>query len=36
MNKKFVKTKNVKNFVGLMEEVKILPTNIPKICLVYG
>lgn len=35
MNKVFVKTKNVKNFVSLMEEVKQLPNNIPKIILVY-
>lgn len=36
MNKKFVKTKNVKAFVGFMEELKSLPPNIPKIALVYG
>ena len=36
MNKVFVKTKNVKNFVSLMEEVKQQPNNIPKIILVYG
>ncbi len=36
MNKVFVRTKNVKNFVSLMEEVKQLPNNIPKIILVYG
>lgn len=36
MNKKFVKTKNVKEFVGFMEELKSLPLNIPKIALVYG
>ena len=36
MNKKFVKTKNVKEFVGFMEELKFLPPNIPKIALVYG
>ncbi len=36
MNKKFVKTKNVKEFVGFMEELKSLPPNIPKIALVYG
>lgn len=36
MNKKFVKTKNVKEFVGFMEELKTLPPNIPKITLVYG
>lgn len=36
MNKNFVKTKNVKEFVGFMEELKSLPPNIPKIALVYG
>ena len=36
MNKVFVRTKNVKNFVSLMEEVKQLSDNIPKILLVYG
>ncbi len=36
MRKTFVKTKNVKNFVALMEELKTLPPNIPKIALVYG
>ena len=36
MNKVFVKTKNVKNFVSLMEEATQLPNNIPKIILVYG
>lgn len=36
MRKSFVKTKNVKNFVALMEELKTLPPNIPKIALVYG
>ena len=36
MNKVFVKTKNVKNFVSLMEEVKQLTNNIHKIILVYG
>ena len=36
MNKKFVKTKNVKEFVEFMEELKSLPPNIPKIALVYG
>ena len=36
MNKKFVKTKNVKEFVVFMEELKSLPPNIPKIALVYG
>ena len=36
MNKVFVRTKNVKNLVSLMEEVKQLSDNIPKILLVYG
>lgn len=36
MNKKFVKTKNVKEFVEFMEKLKSLPPNIPKIALVYG
>ena len=32
----FVKTKNVKRFVGLMEALKKLPPNIPKLALVFG
>ena len=36
MKKVFVKTKNVKEFVGFMEELKYLPPNIPKIALVYS
>ncbi|OLA78554.1 MAG: hypothetical protein BHW55_00945 [Candidatus Melainabacteria bacterium 35_41] len=36
MKKVFVKTKNVKRFTSLMEELKNLPPNIPKIALVYG
>ena len=36
MRKTFVRTKNVKNFVALMEELKTLPPNIPKIALIYG
>lgn len=32
----FVKTKNVKNFVSLMDRLKNLPPNIPKLALVYG
>lgn len=32
----FVKTKNVKQFVGMMEDLKKLPSNIPKLALVYG
>ena len=36
MNKTFIKTKNVKKFIGLMEELQRLPYNIPKLALVYG
>ncbi len=36
MKKTFVKTKNVKKFVALMEELQKLPSNIPKFALVYG
>ncbi len=36
MKKTFIKTKNVKNFVALMEELKELPPNMSKIALVYG
>ena len=36
MKKVFIRTKNVKNFVALMEELQNLPPNIPKIALVYG
>ena len=36
MKKAFVKTKNVKRFVALMDELQKLPSNIPKIALVYG
>lgn len=36
MKKAFVKTKNVKNFVSLMENLKKCPANIPKMALVYG
>lgn len=32
----FVKTKNVKKFVSLMDRLKKLPPNIPKLALVYG
>lgn len=32
----FVRTKNVKKFVSLMETLKNLPPNIPKLALVYG
>ncbi len=36
MKNVFVKTKNVKNFVSLMEHIQKLPSNIPKLALVYG
>ena len=36
MNKIFVKTQNVKNFIGLVENLIIKPKNIPKMGLVYG
>lgn len=37
MNTKvMVKTKNVRKFVSLMENLKNLPPNIPKLALVYG
>ena len=36
MNKTFIKTKNVVNFVSLMNELQYLPPNIPKMALVYG
>lgn len=36
MNKKFVITKNVKKFVDLMETLKNVPPNLPKMALVYG
>ena len=36
MNKIFVKTTNVKNFIGLVENLINKPKNIPKIGLVYG
>ena len=36
MKKVFVKTKNVKRFITLMEELQKLPPNIPKLALVYG
>ena len=35
-NTKFVRTKNVKQFVALMDELQKLPPNIPKLALVYG
>ena len=36
MNKIFVKTQNVKNFIGLVENLINKPKNIPKVGLVYG
>lgn len=36
MKRIFIRTKNVKRFVGLMEELQKLPPNIPKLALVYG
>lgn len=36
MNKTFVRTQNVKNFIGLVENLQNKPKNIPKMGLVYG
>ena len=36
MKRTFIKTKNVKRFVGLMDELQKLPSNIPKLALVFG
>ena len=36
MKKIFVKTQNVKNFIGLVENLFNKPKNIPKMGLVYG
>ena len=36
MNKIFVKTQNIKNFIGLVENLINKPKNIPKMGLVYG
>lgn len=36
MKNTFIKTKNVKRFISLMNEVQKLPPNIPKLALVYG
>ena len=36
MNKIFVKTQNVKNFIGLVENLLNKPKNIPKMGLIYG
>ena len=36
MNKTFIKIQNVKNFIGLVENLINKPKNIPKMGLVYG
>ncbi len=36
MNKIFVKTQNVKNFIGLVDNLQNKPKNIPKMELGYG
>lgn len=36
MKRVFVRTKNVKNFIGLVENLLNKPKNIPKMSLVYG
>ena len=36
MRKIFVKTNNVRNFIGLIENLQNKPKNIPKMGLVYG
>ena len=36
MNKTFIKTQNVKSFIGLVENLINKPKNIPKMGLVYG
>ncbi|OLA74805.1 MAG: hypothetical protein BHW62_04010 [Acinetobacter sp. CAG:196_36_41] len=36
MNRTFIKTQNVKNFIGLVENLQNKPKNIPKMGLVYG
>lgn len=36
MNKTFIKTQNVRNFIGLIENLQNKPKNIPKMALVYG
>ena len=36
MNKTFVRTNNVKNFIGIVENLQNKPKNIPKMGLVYG
>lgn len=36
MNRIFVKTQNVKGFIGLVENLLTKPANLPKMALVYG
>lgn len=36
MKKTFIKTKNVKQLVAMMDELQKLPSNIPKLALIYG
>lgn len=36
MNRTFIRTQNVKNFIGLVENLQNKPKNIPKMGLVYG
>ena len=36
MKRTFIKTQNVKRFITLIEELKKLPPNIPKLAMVYG
>ena len=36
MKKNFIKTKNLKRFIALMDELQKLPPNIPKLALVFG
>ena len=36
MKKIFIKTRNVRNFIGLVEALKNKPKNIPKMGLIYG
>ena len=36
MKKIFIKTRNVRNFIGLVEAMKSKPKNIPKMGLIYG
>lgn len=36
MKTNFIKTRNVKRFVSLMDNLKKLPANVPRMALVYG